>query len=173
MPRLLSTTLEFVYDAVVEDTLYKKEFDRLSQSDEEPVGQWVKLAKAKGDTSESDQVILTLLVELHRKVDALTAIVKNEETHYLELLHVGVVDGVGFEHFSVENGALEVGKRYYGRILMPLFPKREVPLFFEAIEPNLAKIVMMHDSDTSDWNAYVVARERLMIRQMRADKDGK
>ena len=117
--------------------------------------------------------MLTLLVELHRKVDALTAIVKNEETHYLELLHVGVVDGVGFEHFSVEDGVLEIGKRYYGRILMPLFPKREVPLFFEAVEPNLAKIEMMHDSDMSDWNAYVVARERLMIRQMKADKDGK
>ena len=173
MPRLLSTTLEFVYDEVVEESLYKKEFDRLSQSDEDPVGQWVKLAKAKGDTSESDQVMLTLLVELHRKVDALTAIVKNEETHYLELLHVGVVDGVGFEHFSVEDGVLEIGKRYYGRILMPLFPKREVPLFFEAVEPNLAKIEMMHDSDMSDWNAYVVARERLMIRQMKADKDGK
>ena len=107
MPRLLSTTLEFVYDEVVEESLYKKEFDRLSQSDEDPVGQWVKLAKAKGDTSESDQVMLTLLVELHRKVDALTAIVKNEETHYLELLHVGVVDGVGFVHVSVEDGVLD------------------------------------------------------------------
>ena len=73
----------------------------------------------------------------------------------------------------MESEVFNEGKSYYGRIVMPVFPKREIPVFFTATSSNLAKITKLHERDMNDWNAYVTARERVMIREMKAKKDGK
>ena len=52
---------------------------------------------------------------------------------------------------------------------MPIFPKRNLSLYLRAVSENLAKIENMHEEDEVDWNAYVTARERVMIREMRAN----
>ncbi len=149
---------------------FKKEYASLSEFEEDPVGQWLKIAKARGETKESDQVLLTLLVELHKKIDRLTAIVKNEEKPLLPLAHEAAIDKIGFEHIHFEKALLHPGTIYYCRIEMPVFPKREMPLFFEAIGEDIGKIVLIHHKDEQDWNAYVTARERVMIREMKAQK---
>lgn len=172
MARLIDAPLEIDFCLFSDDEDLVREFNMLSESDDDPVGQWLKLAKARGETSESDQVLLTLLVELHRKVDDLSAYVKNETTEYIKLEKKVQIDSIGFENFHTKSNDFEIGKRYYGRVLMPIFPKREVPIFFKAVEENLAKIERIHDRDRKDWNAYVTARERVMIRQMRAEKNG-
>ncbi|MBN2963965.1 hypothetical protein JWV37_04150 [Sulfurospirillum sp. T05] len=172
MPRLVNAPLKIAFEPVVDEALYIKEFEKLSFSDEDPVGQWLKIAKARGETGESDPVLLTLMVELHRKIDSLGAYVRNEQTQYLALAKHAEIDQIGFEYFHLEVPVLETGKRYYGRILMPVFPKREFPLFFEAEGKDLAKMVRLHEGDESDWNAYVMARERIMIRQIKAKRDG-
>jgi len=146
---------------------FKKEYDSLSEYEEDSIGQWLKLAKAKGETKESDQVLLTLMVELHRKVDELTSIVKNEEREFIKLKNISRIEAIGYEHFRLEKEAFEVSKEYYGRIAMPVFPKRDIPLFFKAVAKNMAKITLMHEKDTKDWSAYVVARERVMIRELK------
>ncbi|MBE0495401.1 MAG: hypothetical protein IBX45_03205 [Campylobacterales bacterium] len=172
MARLVNAPLKIAFEAVDDERLHVKEFEKMSLSDEDPVGQWLKIAKARGEASESDPVLLTLMVELHRKIDALGAYVRNEQPEYLPLKETGEIDQIGFEYFHLKSPVLEVGKRYYGRVLMPVFPKREFPLFFEAERADLAKMVRLHESDESDWNAYVMARERVMIRQMKAERDG-
>jgi len=149
---------------------FKKEYDSLSEYEEDTIGQWLKLAKAKGDTRDSDEVLLTLIVELHRKIDNLTSIVKNEEKEYLKLKNLQRVEGIGYEHFKFEKEVLSEGLEYYGRIAMPVFPKRDIPLFFRAISKNIAEVYLMHDKDIKDWSAYVVARERVMIRELKKRK---
>jgi hypothetical protein len=151
---------------------YKKEFDILGLSDEDAVGEWLKLAKARGETGESDQVLLKLLVELHRKIDSLSAYVKGEQVEHLALEHTADVSGIGYEYFRIEKESFEEGTQYYGRVQMPIFPKREMPLFFQAISSSEAKILLLHERDQKDWNAYLVARERAMIRELKsAHKD--
>ncbi len=150
---------------------FKKEYDSLSEYEEDSIGQWLKLAKAKGETKESDEVLLTLMVELHRKVDELTSLIKNEEKEYLKLNNLQRIQSIGYEHFKLEKEELKIDKEYYGRILMPVFPKREIPLFFKAVAKNMAEIYLMHEKDTKDWSAYVVARERVMIREMKKRKN--
>jgi hypothetical protein len=167
--RYVSAPLDIVF-SISNDEKYKKEFDILGISDEDSVGEWLKLAKARGETSESDQVLLTLIVELHRKLDALSAYVKGEKIEFLTLQESSHIQGIGYEHFKLESDALEVGENYYGRIEMPVFPKRQIPLFFIAISPSEAKLVLLHERDEKDWNAYLVARERAIIREMRAQK---
>ena len=155
-----------------EDEKYKREFDKLVVGDEDSVGQWLKQAKARGETSESDQVVLNLIVELHRKIDDLTAFIKDEKTDFLKLEFRKDIEAIGFEHFKLLNGELKMDTRYYGRILMPVFPKREFPLFFKAVDADTAQIVLMHEPDTKDWSSYMSARERVMIREAKALKDG-
>ncbi|MCH9813474.1 MAG: hypothetical protein K0U47_05965 [Epsilonproteobacteria bacterium] len=150
--------------------MYQKEYRILSDFEEDAVGQWLKLAKARGETKDSDEVLMTLLVELHKKVDQLTALVKNEERTLLPLEINENIAEIGFEHIKLENRVLEVGKEYYCRIDMPVFPKREMPMFVKAIDQNIAQITLIHDKDEKDWNAYVTARERIMIREMRAQQ---
>ncbi len=150
---------------------FKKEYDSLSEYEEDSIGQWLKLAKAKGETRDSDEVLLTLIVELHRKVDTLTSLIKNEEKEYIKLADIQKIEGIGYEHFKFEKEVLQTDREYYGRIAMPVFPKRQIPLFFKAISKDTAHITLMHEKDTKDWSAYVVARERVMIREMKKRKE--
>ncbi len=167
--RFVSAPLKIHFGEIGEnEEEYKREFDKLVDSDEDSVGQWLKLAKARGETGESDQVLLNLVVDLHRKIDDLTAYVKNEKPNYLNLPYEKEVESIGFEHFKLIDGGLKLDTRYYGRILMPVFPKRQFPFFFKAVDKNIAQIVLMHDTDNKDWSTYMSARERIMIREAKA-----
>ncbi len=170
--RLIKAPLNLKFSYADKDRypIFKREFDKLSEYDEDPVGQWLKMAKARGETKESDQVMLTLIVELHRKIDEITKILKNEKTEMLKLDYDSKIDEIGFEHFKIEEELFEKEKIYYGRIPMPIFPKREVAVFFKAIDKQIAKIEMMHERDRQDWNSYVAARERVMIRERKAKR---
>lgn len=168
MARLVSAPLDIEFCVFDNREDLKREFNMLSESDDDPVGQWLKLAKARGETSESDQVMLTLMVELHRKIDDLTAFVKNEKPEYIKLPNKAQIESIGFENFYVKNGKFEKDKEYYGRVSMPVFPKREIPLFFVGMDEGLVQIKRLHQRDRKDWNAYFTARERVMIRELKA-----
>lgn len=166
--RLIPAPLNITFSEVSQNSeLYEREFQQLSAADDDAIGQWIKLAKAKGDTQETDKVLLQLIVELHRKIDNLERLIKEEEAERLELSYQSDIQSIGFEHFELKEPLLETSKKYYGRIMMPVYPKRDVPLFFEAISTTQAQILKMHDRDITEWNAYVTARERIMIRQMK------
>ncbi len=170
--RLVPANLDIVFEEAGDrKNEFLREFDKLSGNEDDPLGAWIKRAKAKGDTKESDQVILTLLVELHRKFDELNAYIKNEKFVKLELAQSSVLDGINFENFRIKEAKFKEGARYYGRIFMPIFPKRDVAIFFEALDEKTAKITRINESDESDYNGYVTARERAMIRELKEIKD--
>ena len=50
------------------------------------------------------------------------------------------------------------------------FPKREVPIYFIGVDEYIAEIILMHERDIKDWNSFVVARERAMIREKKGKK---
>jgi hypothetical protein len=149
----------------------KEEFHKLSAETDDPIGQYIKLAKARGETKDTDPVLLELLVALHRKVDELTAIVKNEKKDLKPLKYKSEIDGVGFEYFRIKDSILKKGEKYYGRMDLPVFPKRVVPVIFEAVDEKTAKILHMHERDEKDYNAFITARERAIIREMKAKND--
>ncbi len=165
--RFVATSLTIHLELMdgLSDESFKKEYRVLSDFEEDAVGQWLKLAKARGETTESDDVLMRLMVELHKKVDILTAMIKKEERQLLKLEIDSKINGVGFDHISLENEIFETDREYYCRIQMPVFPKREMPMFLRALDNNKAQIILMHETDQRDWNAYVTARERIMIRE--------
>lgn len=154
-------------DIAVNRETYEREFDQMSESDDDPIGQWLKTSKARGDTGESDPLVLNLLVELHRKVDRLEQILTNSVPKRVSLSDHALIESIGFEHFKLKEHLLEEGKTYYGRVEMPIHPKREIAVFFEAVESTLAKIIRINERDEREWAAYLTARERAMIRQLK------
>jgi len=164
--RLVKAPISIVFsEADVDRESFLREYHQLSESDDDPISQWLKLAKARGETAESDPVLLNLVVELHRKIDALEMFLKNEEPNRVSLTNAAQIDSIGFEHFKLEHEILEEGKEYYGRVEMPVHPKRDVPVFFKALSKDLAEITKIHERDEKEWSAYLTARERVLIRE--------
>lgn len=170
-PRLVPAPISICFsEAELEAEAYEREYQQLSESDDDPISQWLKLAKARGETSESDPVLLNLMVELHRKIDALEMFLKDEMPRRISLVNEAYIDSIGFEHFKLEEEMLEVGREYYGRIAMPVHPKRDVGVFFQAETSSLAKFVRIHDRDEKEWASYLTARERILIREAKEQK---
>lgn len=166
--RLIKAPIDLFFSlANPEDEFYLREYHQLSESDDDPISQWLKLAKARGETADTDPVVLNLLVELHRKIDALEMLLKNETPKRIALHSQAHIESIGFGHFELKEALLEEGKRYYARVEMPVHPKRDIPLFFQAQSETLATILKMHERDEKDWNAYLTARERVLIREAR------
>jgi hypothetical protein len=165
-PRLVPAPISICFSSVAsEKELFVREYQQLSESDDDPISQWLKLAKARGETSESDPVILNLMVELHRKIDALERFLKNETPKRVSLIHEAHIESIGFEYFKLTEALLDTGEEYYGRIAMPVHPKRDVGVFFRAESSTLAKFTRMHDRDEKEWASYLTARERILIRE--------
>ncbi len=169
VPRLVKAPISLVYD-VANDESHEREYHSLSEADDDAIGQWLKLAKAKGETSESDPIALKLLVELHRKVDNLEHLIKNEKPSRIGLSSSAQIESIGFGFFSLEDEEFQPSVRYYGRITMPTYPQREIGVFFTAEDEKLAKIEKIHDRDEKEWDAYVTARERVMIRELKGNE---
>jgi len=168
-PRLVKAPISIVYD-IANDDLHEREYHTLSEADDDAIGQWLKLAKARGETSESDPIALKLLVELHRKVDNLERLIKNETPSRVGLSSAGKIESIGFGYFKLEKAELETSTQYYGRITMPTYPQREIGVFFRAVDSSVAKIEKIHDRDEKEWGAYVTARERVMIRELKGNE---
>ena len=170
-PRLIQAPISLVFSQVdVNQELFEREYHQLSESEDNAINQWLKLAKARGETSDTDPVLLNLVVELHNKIDALEMFLKNEEPVRVSLTAQAEIDSIGFEHFNLGDSLLEEGIEYYGRIEMPVHPKRDVGVFFKAQSETLAKITRIHDRDEQEWGAYMTARERVLIREAREKK---
>lgn len=169
--RLVKAPISLLFsERTSDEALYAREFDRLGESDDNPIHHWLKSARAKGDTADTDPVLLNLIIELHRKIDALEMFLKNEEPRRVSLMYEAEIESIGFEHFKLSAELLEAGKEYYGRIAMPVHPKRDIAVFFKALDSSLAQITKMHECDEKEWSAYLTARERVLIREARESK---
>ncbi len=169
--RLVPAPISIAYSAVSEnEEQFLREYHKLSQVDDDPISQWLKISKAKGHTAESDPVILNLLIELYRKIDSLEKYIKKDAPVRIALSESCDIESIGLLHFKLTQAPLHVGTTYYGRVEMPVYPKRELALFFKAIDTNLAEITKMHLEDEREWNVYLTARERILIREMKESR---
>ncbi|HEX5624331.1 MAG TPA: hypothetical protein VFX57_07830, partial [Sulfuricurvum sp.] len=133
------------------------------------IGQWLRVAKARGDVAESDPAMLYLMVELYRKMDRLEQLMTQSAPKQLNLTQDAAIGRIGLEHFELTIPLLQEGDRYYGRIEVPVYPRREIPLYFEAVSATLAKIIRIHSRDENEWGAYMRTRERAMIRHLKGN----
>jgi len=169
--RLVPAPISLVFSVkTTDEEAYLREYHQLSETDDDPISQWLKLAKARGETRDSDPVLLNLIIELHRKIDALEMFLKDTEPKRLSLTSAVEIESIGFEHFKLSEDILEEGQLYYGRIFMPVHPKRDIAVYFTAVDSTLASISKMHERDEKEWAGYMTARERVLIREAKEAK---
>jgi len=168
-PYLVKAPLDFSFEEVTDENRDKftLEFDSLSEVEIDPIGHWLKLKKAKGETEDSDEVLLELIMELHRKIDKLERVIKGTEIEKRTLQNIGIVESIGFHNFQTKEPLFVIDKYYFGKIELKSYPQRDVPIFFRAVSTEMAKIDRIHLRDESDWGSYFRARERVMIRENR------
>lgn len=166
--RLVSAPISLEFSAIGDRQVeFDREYHQLSEADEDPISQWLKLAKARGETSESDPVLLNLMIELHRKIDNLERVIKDEAPTRIMMEYDAMIESIGYGFFRLEKALLTPQKSYYGRIDMPVHPRHDIGVFFKAEDAYLGRIIKMHEHDEKEWGAYLTARERVMIREMR------
>jgi len=163
--RFITAYVKIEFDEL--DEKLKEEFDKLGSESDDPIGQYIKLAKARGETKDTDPILLELLIALNRKVDELTLLIKNEKKEFINLTYKSETEGLGFEYFKIKDNLFKKGAKYYGRFDLPVFPERKVPIIFEGFNENIAKIIHLHERDEKDYNSFITARERAIIREMR------
>ena len=171
--RIISAPLKIDFGKVSaeNEAIFRAEFDRLSENNDDPISAWIRTTRARGRVIDENEPILQLLIELHRKIDALSAQINNESKNYLTLESSAVLEAIG--HNLLIFGAdladeLEVGAKYYGRLDIAVFPPRKIPLFFIAQDSKNAEICLMHGRDEVDFDNYIAARERSIIRENKA-----
>lgn len=166
--RLVEAVLEVQFDQENRNEVeFKREYIKLSESENDAIGQWLRNAKSKGDMGDSDGVVIQLLVELYRKVEHLEQALLNTAPRRVELSQNAKIGRIGYEHFELLEPLFQTGEVYYGRLEMPIHPLRLISFYFEALSPTLAKIVRMHHRDENEWGMYMMARERAIIRQLK------
>ncbi|BCX80135.1 hypothetical protein [Campylobacter sp. 19-13652] len=164
VPAMLEVCLEL--DAVAKEQ-HLMEYNSLSFSEEDPLGAWLKRARAKGETKNTDEVLLNLLVHLHRKIDVLSEAVSGVKREFKSLAMSAIINEVGFEYVGFGDEILSVDEKYYMRFELPVFPKRQIAMYLKACDKRVAKIELMHDDDVSDWDGFVASKEREMIRMIK------
>ncbi|MDD5051941.1 MAG: hypothetical protein PHO27_04305 [Sulfuricurvum sp.] len=166
--RLVPAVIDIVYEEITgEVDRFEREFNEIGETDEDSIGQWIKHAKVRGETDESDYMMLNLMAELYRKLEKIEQILAKGGVQRVPLSSNASIESIGLEHLKLSSESFEIGKHYYGRIEMATFPKREIAFFFEALDTSLAKITKIHVRDRQEWGYYMTARERAMIRQMK------
>lgn len=164
----ISTVIDISFQEITHSREpFDMEFNKFSETDSDPISQWLKRAKSKGEFDNSGETIMYLLVELHRKVDELTKVVRNEIPERIHLSHSSIVELCWYEEITIRHEQFNPGSIYYGRLNMPIFPAREVPVFFSAVDTKMAKIIKMHSRDRKDWDSYMMTKERESILDMK------
>jgi hypothetical protein len=143
------------------------EFESLSENNQDPLTSWIKLAKAKGNIENND-ILLNLVVELHRKLDKIENLIEKKTPTYINLKQTAKIIGIGHNYFQLDTTIKE--ENMYARIDMPVFPKRFIPIMFSHVQDNIYKIDLMHNRDTLDYDSYIATRERSLIREKRNNK---
>lgn len=169
--RFVPAVLDLAYEEVGENSeKFEREFNVISEAEENSITQGIKHVKMRGETDETNLLMLNILSELYRKMDKIEQLLMHGDSKRLALASNGYIDNIGLEHFKLTEDILETGKHYYGRLELTTFPKREIAFYFEAIDPSIAKIEKIHVRDREAWGYFMTACERIMIRQLKGNE---
>lgn len=171
--RLVKASLKIEFSKVESFEHFRDEFEAFSQDNSDPIGMWLKNLRARGKVIDENEPMLALLIELYRKVDELSHKIDGEIKQYAKLEHISKLESIGHSVLIFNDNILEIGAKYYARLNIAVFPKRKLPIYFEATDENTGEIKLMHDTDLADFDSYIVARERSIIRETKSKNTDK
>jgi hypothetical protein len=171
--RFVPASLDISFEEVntTNKGIFKEEYRQLQEYSDDNINEWIKKLKAQGQLEDTDKVLLTLLVELHKKIDNLESIIKQEDPGLVQLQFNSKIYGINFDYIQTNEVNFLPDVLYYARISLPVFPKRQMPLYLYGLKNNIAKIHLISQKNQEDWNSLIMAKEREYIRQIKGVKD--
>lgn len=167
--RIVEAPLYIEFDKIEgREEEFNLEFDKLSENSDDPISAWLKNARARGRIIDENEPIVQLLIELHRKIDTLNMQLNDIKKEYLPLSFNATLHSIGHDVLNFRDEVLEPSAKYYARLDIAVFPTRKVPMYFEAQNSKTARIYHLHTRDEVDFDSYIAARERSLIRESRA-----
>lgn len=130
--RLVKASLKIAFESGdSENSEFIKEYYNLIQLNDDPLGAWLRSSKTRKEADETNQVLLTLLIELHRKVDNLTHTMKTDAPLVLPLKNQENLISIGHGYFQFENNVLKLGKNIMEELMFPLFQGEKCRFFLK------------------------------------------
>lgn len=161
--RLIDASLQIEFEEN-EEGKFDSEFG-ISGND---IDEWVSFQKAKNSSDFTDPLTLKLIVGLYKKLDEIEKILlKSEELH---LKYDKNISKIGYEGFKFKDKCLIKGQKYFGKLTLPFYVKKVVPIVFEAIDDETAKIDKILAKDEKEWSHFVAQSELLGIRKAKENE---
>ena len=158
--RLIDSSLRVNFEPFTEGKFENEFYGSRSGIDE-----WLSFERAKGDMENSDPLTIKLLVEVYKKLEELTTLLREHRDPYSPLERAAVATKVGFEGFCFGEDTLEAGETYFGRLNLNISLKRVIPVQFVALDARAAKITRIAPNDEKEWSHFVAQSEIIAIRK--------
>lgn len=112
--RLIATSLKIEFDSAnISAENFAREFNKLTKSDDDPVGEWLRMARAKKGANNDDfSIVLDLLVEIYRKLGALENAINNIAKEYAPLRYCGEIETIGHGCFVLRADSIKTNQSY-------------------------------------------------------------
>lgn len=112
--RLIATSLKIEFDSAnISAENFAREFNKLTKSDDDPVGEWLRMARAKkGGSGDDFNIVLDLLVEIYRKLGALENAINNISKEYAPLRYCGEIETIGHGCFAIRADSIKINQSY-------------------------------------------------------------
>lgn len=160
--RIVPCSIEISYDR--SSDIYEEEYIRIVDNNSDGFENYLEKLKSKNKIDGDTEVILEVLAQIYHKVVAIEKTIHQNEDKLELLQKQGVICALGHGVICTHSMDFEVGMSYYLRFELPVFPKRMIGVFGEAIDGQVIKITKMHQKDIEDFDMYIANKEMENLR---------
>ncbi|PAF54282.1 hypothetical protein BKH42_01920 [Helicobacter sp. 13S00482-2] len=167
--RIIACGFELFYDKASD--IYEKEYMKIADMNADDFENWIERLKSKNKFDRDNEVMLEVLTQIYYKLISIENFINKREANLHILGKKSSVCALGHGIICIDSAELEVGADYYMRFELPIFPKRIIASFGQAISEQVIKITKMHQKDTEDFDMYIANKEMENLRLKHNTKD--
>lgn len=160
--RIVPCSIEISYDK--SSDIYEEEYIRIIDNNTDGFENYLEKLKSKNKIDEDSEVILEVLAQIYHKIISIEKTIHQKEDKLCLLEKQGFICALGHGVICTHSMDFEVGMSYYLRFELPVFPKRMIGVFGEAIDAQVLKITKMHQKDIEDFDMYIANKEMENLR---------
>lgn len=160
--RIVPCSIEISYDK--SSDIYEEEYIQIIDNNADGFENYLEKLKSKNKIDEDSEVILEVLAQIYHKIISIEKTIHQKEDKLCLLEKQGVICALGHGVICTHSMDFEVGMSYYLRFELPVFPKRMIGVFGEAIDAQVLKITKMHQKDIEDFDMYIANKEMENLR---------
>lgn len=164
--RIVPCSIEISYDKSSDfySDIYEEEYIQIIDNNTDGFENYLEKLKSKNKIDGDSEVILEVLAHIYHRIVSIEKTIHQKEDKLCLLPKQGAICALGHGVICIHSMDFEVGMSYYLRFELPVFPKRMIGVFGEAIDRQVVKITKMHQKDIEDFDMYIANKEMENLR---------